>query len=188
MAAINSSLSVPDGIKAPFPPNVTVDNLLSRSKLPDGTNKRIPCAFIIYRTSLQRELESKGYKFSLSQISSMASNEWKNESEEVKYAYINLVNDAKIRYNGQDQNNSVVESASYENMNLHADSENTFIRSLSFSDIINENSINLEIGNNPMIPESSFIVDEFKERIRILEERLNLITELLGVQFDNNSL
>src|SRR5438045_6346693 len=89
-----SSLNVPDGINVPFPPDVTIDNLLSRSKLPDGTNKRIPCAFIVYRISLQRELESKGHKFSRSQISAMASTAWKSESSTVKDAYAKLVNDA----------------------------------------------------------------------------------------------
>src|SRR3954454_16538201 len=110
--------TIPDGIKIPFPPKTSVYDLLSRTKLPDGTNKRIPNAFIIYRKTLHHELVSKGYKFSLSQLSTMASSAWRNESEEVKQAYIDLVNNAKILMSLQDKNDGVIKNANYEGADL----------------------------------------------------------------------
>jgi len=85
------------GVEFPFPPRISIYDLLSKASF-SGNNKRIPNAFITYRMSLQRELVSKGCKVSLSELSIMASNAWKHESEVVKQAYINLVNDAKVLY------------------------------------------------------------------------------------------
>ncbi|RIA84806.1 hypothetical protein C1645_742072 [Glomus cerebriforme] len=186
---INSNLNILYNIKAPSQPEITVDDLLSRNKLPDGTNKRVPCAFIIYRMSLQRELKSKGYKLPLQQISAIAANAWKNESKEVKQAYINLVNNAKARYKeefSQSQNNLVFENfnANFNNIPTNVNSafdsyplpeslQNTSYFGSSFN-----NFITIE-GDDNLVPES----DELKERIRILEGRLNLVADLLGFQF-----
>src|SRR5437763_15968147 len=103
MSNIYPDLNVPVDIKAPHPPKTTVEDLLSR-------NKKIPNAFIIYRTSLHHELRSKGYNIPLQQCSAMASNAWRSESEEVKKAYTKLYNDAKFRYNTS-QDNPVAENA-----------------------------------------------------------------------------
>ncbi|RIA84805.1 hypothetical protein C1645_783378 [Glomus cerebriforme] len=181
--------SVFDNIKAPSQPEITIDDLLSRNKLPDGTNKRIPCAFIIYRMSLQRELKSKGHKLTLQQISAIAANAWKNESEEVKQAYTNLVNNAKARCKeefSQSQNNFVVENANA-NFLLNVTNGNSSVDPLSELSSQNTSHFdittdNLEIDDNLIAPEP-LIVEELKERIRILEGRLNLVAGLLGFQF-----
>ena len=39
-----------------------------------------------------------------------------------------------------------------------------------------------EIGDNLIVPESS-LIDELQDRIRILEERLNLFAKFFGIQF-----
>src|ERR1043165_7564707 len=103
-------------VKPPFPPKTSVYDILSKTKLPNGTNKRIPNAFIIYRKSLHHDLLSKGYKISLSQVSTMASNEWKNESEEVKQTYTDLVNNAKALMSSLQENKN---EANYEGSGLH---------------------------------------------------------------------
>jgi hypothetical protein len=192
---INSGLNI--NIKAPFPPTITANDLLSR---PNGTNKRVPCAFIIYRMSLHREYKSRGFKLSWRQFSPIAANAWRSESDKVKQAYVNLSNETKARYNEsslQDQVNSITEIEVHDNnnadfhmtnlneLNYVADpyefSENIFINSQStFNNYITTDTE--EINDNFIVPESSSI-DELRERIRILEERLNLVTEYLGIQF-----
>jgi hypothetical protein len=186
--------TIPDGIKIPFPPKTSVYDLLSRTKLPDGTNKRIPNAFIIYRKTLHHELVSKGYKFSLSQLSIMASSAWKNESEEVKQAYIDLVNNAKnIMSSLQDKNDGVIKNANYEGANLRNNitAENRLFSQLgnslflndfndssysSFNDLVTTG--NVGIDDTFIVPESSL-----NERIRVLEERQKLMAERLGIRF-----
>jgi hypothetical protein len=187
-------------IKAPSQPKITVADLLSRNKLPNGTKKRVPCAFIIYRMSLQRELKSKGYKLSWPQVSSMAANAWNNESEVVKQEYINLFNDTKARYN-KSRDSLIVENTVENNVDLPMTDvnslnyaidtlpdftfENTLNFGSSFNNLIppeNYNTGNLEINNNLIAFETS-LVDELKERISTLEIRLKLVTELLGIQF-----
>src|SRR5947199_10209894 len=109
-------LNIPNDIKFPFPPKISIYDLLSRTTLLNGNNKRIPNAFIIYRMTLHRELVSKGYKVSLSQLSTMAANAWKCESEEAKQAYIDLVNDAKVLYRKislKEKNDDVSKNANY---------------------------------------------------------------------------
>src|ERR1044072_4156044 len=196
---INSGLNNIN-IKAPFPPTMTADDLLSR---PNGTSKRVPCAFISYRMSLKRGYKSRGFKLSWREFSRIAANTWNNESKEVKQAYIDLFNETKARYNefsSRVQGNSAVEIEDHEEydnnnvvfhmtntneLNYAADpyefSENPFINSqTSFNNYITTDTE--EIGDNLIVPESS-LIDELQERIRILEERLNLFAEFFGIQF-----
>ena len=110
---INSGLNNIN-IKAPFPPTMTADDLLSR---PNGTSKRVPCAFIIYRMSLQREYKSRGFKLSWRESSRIAANTWNSESEEVKQAY--------IAFSSRVQGNSAVEIEEYDNNNVDFHMTNT---------------------------------------------------------------
>lgn len=201
-ASPSTSHSLNIHIKAPSQPNITVDDLLSRKKLPDGTNKRVPCAFIIYRMALQRELKSRGHKLTLPQVSVMAADAWKIEPEEVKQGYIKLSNDAKARYNEtQRRNSSIIENTGDNNTDLP---DNVITDESSFNNVVGphffilppENTLNfdssnnyiatenyynnignLEINNNLTASESSLV-----ERVRILEGHLNLVAEFLGVQ------
>ena len=213
-------------IKPPFPPKISVHDLLSRTESADmKNNKRIPNAFIIYRMALSRELASKNYKVSLSQISTMASNMWKNELDEVKQAYIKLSNDAKALYKDlQKKNNTMVEAANNEdssnildlcnnaitndpgvnqifsqnndqNLNLNVsnivEQSNTIIEpclslpefsppeNILFSDLFNNTN---SCSNNLITTENNNRFTVF-ERIRVLENRQQLLAELLGIQF-----
>lgn len=196
----STSRSLNIHVKAPSQPNITVDDLLSRKKLPDGTNKRVPGAFIIYRMALQRELKSKGHKLTLPKVSAMAADAWKIEPEEVKQEYIKLSNDAKARDN--ETQSSVIENTGDSNTNfpdniitdenslnnavgpysfilppentLYIDTSNNYIATENYYNNIS----NLEINNNLTTSESSLV-----ERIRILEGRINLVAELFGIQF-----
>src|SRR2546423_10961149 len=141
-----------DDIRAPFPPTITADDLLSR---PNGTSKRVPCAFIIYRMSFHRELKSRGFKLSWRQISPMASKAWNNESEEVKQAYTDLCYETKARYNeysSRDQSDTVADVAAeiavadYNAADLHMIGETTSNGDVNPYDF--NNYITTENGND----------------------------------------
>jgi hypothetical protein len=167
-----NNLNIPKDIKPPFPLKIRIHDLLPKS----GNNKRIPNAFIIYRKSLNHELISNGYKISLKQVSTMASKAWKDELDEVKQAYINLVNEAKVLYKGLQLSNSADNAMTFinqiddQNLNtlntvaqLHSEM-NTF-DDYSFNDLITENN---NSDNN------------INERVRLLEERQKFLAEYLG--------
>ena len=116
----------------------------------------------------------------------MAANAWKNEPDEVKQEYINLSDDTKARYNEGPFSQSQDSSSIVENANVMTDvhdvdslnyaysfpgfaPENT----LNFDSSFNNNHISIEndntkIGNN-FIASEYLLVDELKDRIRILE-------------------
>ncbi|RIA92667.1 hypothetical protein C1645_764439 [Glomus cerebriforme] len=150
--------------------------------------------------SLHHELVSKGYKFSLPQISTMASNLWKNESDEVKQAYNDLVNNAKIfmsflndksntfNYeNNNDLNGAVPHNSitTGENPPNGTNVTTTVVEPYSSSEFISSrnrfpfNNSYSSLNNNLVVPESSSI----NERFRVIEERQKLFAEKLGVQF-----
>ena len=70
--------------------------------------------------TLHHELVSKGYRYSLTQLSTMAANAWKHESVEAKQAYIDLVNDAKVLYREislKEKSNTTVKNTNYKDNN-----------------------------------------------------------------------
>ncbi|RIA89133.1 hypothetical protein C1645_825257 [Glomus cerebriforme] len=164
--------------KVPPQPKITVKDLLSRNKLPDGNNKRVPCAFIIYRKTLQHELESKGYKLPMPQISTIAAEE-ESVSQGQSNSVVENVN-ANVLNNVTTDVNSFVDPYSLPDLS-HQNNTPHFETSSFNNFIITEGDNNLEIGNNPIVPEAS-LVDELREYIIILERRLNLIADLLGIQ------
>jgi hypothetical protein len=181
----------PDDIKLPFPPKISIYSLLSKRKLPDGTNKRIPNAFIIYRMSLHHELVSKGYKYSLSQVSTMASKAWKNESKEVKQAYNDIVNNARFLESSLYEENNITNYTMEENHLFSQSDQNavltpttaaTITEPYTPSDFItSENQLFLNhINSYNLITNGSPSIDE---RLRVLEERQKLIAERIGIQF-----
>jgi hypothetical protein len=197
-----TDLNIPIDINLPFLPKISTYDLLSRTTLLNGNNKRIPNAFIIYRMTLHRELVSKGYKVSLTQLSTMAANAWKHETEEAKKVYIDLVNDAKVLYrkislkekndtvlkNANNSNNMTDDFQLFDDQNLnvpHIAAQNdetllldSFNNTYSFNNLVTTENYNN--GNKNSIIS---LVNELIGRIRVLEERQKLMAELLGIQF-----
>lgn len=80
-------------IKLPFPPYIDPYDLVIKShdgKIPS----RSPNAFIIYRKFFIQTARNEGYFLPMTVISSMASQSWERESEEVKEEYKRLSREA----------------------------------------------------------------------------------------------
>lgn len=186
----------PDDIELPFPPKINIYNLLSKSKLPDGTNKRIPNAFIIYRMALNHELVSKGYKYSLSQVSTMASKAWKNESKEVKQVYNSLVNNARVLESSLNDENNITNynNATIGENQLFSQNDQNTVMSPTTATIAESYTPEFITSENPIFishinsyPSLNNLVttniSSIDERLRILEERQKLIAERIGIKF-----
>ncbi|CAG8449586.1 18257_t:CDS:2 [Rhizophagus irregularis] len=80
-------------IKLPFPPYIDPYDLIIKSQ--DGKiPSRSPNAFIIYRKVFIETARNEGYILPMTVISSMASQSWERESEEVKEEYKRLSREA----------------------------------------------------------------------------------------------
>ncbi|PKY37471.1 hypothetical protein RhiirA4_438698 [Rhizophagus irregularis] len=87
-------------INLPFPPTINIDNLVPVPRRFDGDKPpRSPNAFLIYRKAYVKELHSRRINLRMTQISSMASESWKQEPDSVKAEYKRLEEEAKKRYN-----------------------------------------------------------------------------------------
>ncbi|RIA83445.1 hypothetical protein C1645_786374 [Glomus cerebriforme] len=80
-------------IKPPFPPLIDPKDLISKSIVGNKPN-RAPNAFIIYRKMYVREARNEGYCFPMTVLSSMVSQSWEKEPEEVKSYYKKLAKEA----------------------------------------------------------------------------------------------
>ncbi|CAG8438433.1 1591_t:CDS:2 [Diversispora eburnea] len=89
---------VPPAIRLQFPPVVDLVDLISK-KSPDGRiPARAPNAFIIYRKVYVETARKNGHFLPMTTISSMASQSWENEKEEVKVEYRRVAKEAlKVR-------------------------------------------------------------------------------------------
>ncbi|CAI2190373.1 13002_t:CDS:1 [Funneliformis geosporum] len=83
----------------PFPPVLTIDELLANAVKSKKPKVIIPNSFIIYRMSLHREYRNKQMKLpSMKKLSKIAKSSWNKESQIVKNEYIKLAKDAKTLY------------------------------------------------------------------------------------------
>jgi hypothetical protein len=80
-------------IKPPFPPLIDPKDLISKSIVGNKPN-RAPNAFIIYRKMYVREARNEGYCFPMTVLSSIVSQSWEKEPEEVKIYYKKLAKEA----------------------------------------------------------------------------------------------
>ncbi|RIA88413.1 hypothetical protein C1645_774878 [Glomus cerebriforme] len=87
-------------VRPPFPPVITAQDLIptdiSSSKV---ETVRIPNAFIAYRMALVRQLKSQKVACHRSNVSSLASRLWAEESEDVKNTYRKMATDAQMLHN-----------------------------------------------------------------------------------------
>ncbi|KAF0473773.1 MATA-HMG [Gigaspora margarita] len=79
-------------IKLPFPPKINSRDLVILH--PDGRVPKTPNAFIIYRKLFVETARTNGYNLPMNIISSMASQSWEQESNEVKNEYKRIAKEA----------------------------------------------------------------------------------------------
>src|SRR5260363_429881 len=79
-------------IKLPFPPEINSRDLVILH--PDGRIPKPPNAFIIYRKLFVETARTSGYNLPMKIISSMASQSWEQESNEVKNEYKRIAKEA----------------------------------------------------------------------------------------------
>ncbi|KAF0550451.1 MATA-HMG [Gigaspora margarita] len=88
----NQVIDNPQLIKLPFPPKINSRDLVILH--PDGRVPKPPNAFIIYRKLFVETARTNGYNLPMSIISSMASQSWEQESNEVKNEYKRIAKEA----------------------------------------------------------------------------------------------
>ncbi|CAG8721454.1 37291_t:CDS:1 [Gigaspora margarita] len=79
-------------IKLPFPPEINSRDLVILH--PDGRIPKPPNAFIIYRKLFVETTRTSGYNLPMNIISSMVSQSWEQESNEVKNEYKRIAKEA----------------------------------------------------------------------------------------------
>jgi hypothetical protein len=79
-------------VKPPFPPPIDPKDLLIIGK--DNKPTRSPNAFIIYRKVFFKTVRNEGHILPMTAISSMASQSWEQESDEVRKFYKNIAKEA----------------------------------------------------------------------------------------------
>jgi hypothetical protein len=88
-----SKPQVPDEseFRLPFPPTITAHQIMSERKVGKKATKA-PNAFMIYRKIFSKEMKDR--RFQQKNISSLCSNSWKSEPDEVKKFYHKLAHEA----------------------------------------------------------------------------------------------
>src|SRR4051794_32351016 len=89
-------------IKLPFPPTLTINDLIKDPSKPSTSNKvkTFPSAFIAYRTALIKEYRINNSKLPpMGKFSKIAKNSWDREPKHVKDSYNKLIMNAKSIYN-----------------------------------------------------------------------------------------
>ncbi|CAG8504848.1 13855_t:CDS:2 [Funneliformis mosseae] len=82
----------------PFPPNISVDELLEKSRNNNSQPGKVPNCFLIYRLVWVEQIKRVGIKLDLSEISSFVGHKWKCERKEVTDYYRKLSSDAKTKF------------------------------------------------------------------------------------------
>lgn len=88
----NQVIDNPQLNKLPFPPKINSWDLIILH--PDGRVPKPPNAFIIYRKLFAETARTSGYNLPMNIISSMASQSWEQESNEVKNEYKRIAKEA----------------------------------------------------------------------------------------------
>src|ERR1051325_9168932 len=84
------NLSLHD-IRLPFPPPfITVSDFINKRESSSRIFRKSPNAFFIYRKAFTNYLTLLNYKLTMIDVSKFVSNRWKDESNEVKEAYMKI--------------------------------------------------------------------------------------------------
>ncbi|CAG8436526.1 7150_t:CDS:1 [Funneliformis mosseae] len=81
----------PQDIQLPYPPPfITVSDFINKRESSARIFRKSPNAFFIYRKAFTNYLTLLDYKLTMIDVSKLVSYRWKNESEEVKKAYMKI--------------------------------------------------------------------------------------------------
>src|SRR4051812_39939439 len=73
-------------ITLPFPPSITVSDIVNRRK-PSRAKSKSPNAFLIYRKAFLNQLSRSHHNLRMTDVSRLVSKYWQSETEDVKDAY-----------------------------------------------------------------------------------------------------
>ncbi|CAG8559165.1 10756_t:CDS:2 [Ambispora gerdemannii] len=153
----------------PFPPNITVNELIKPMNRKQKKPVKAPNAFMIYRINYSHEIRNDR-KISQPEISSMSSQAWKQESPNVKKTYFDFAKQAKEFYLAQTHVIADDNIGSSQSQSMYED-----VQATENDSLIDKNEI-FEI--NPLVFETfetkeiSFSHVDMQRRITTLEYEL----------------
>lgn len=77
-----------------------IEGFVYKNSLNKKKTSRTSSNFLIYRTKLLRELQTKGYCLKMADVSSLASDKWSGKPEEVKIAFNHTADEIRKRCRG----------------------------------------------------------------------------------------
>src|ERR1043165_3257448 len=84
-------------IRLPFPPpSITVQDFIDKRESSSRIFRKSPNAFFIYRKIFTNYLTLLNYKLTMIEVSRLVSNHWKNESDQVKEAYVKIAKEIDV--------------------------------------------------------------------------------------------
>ncbi|RIA89797.1 hypothetical protein C1645_738352 [Glomus cerebriforme] len=95
-ARIKRVISHHPDIELPFPPTISIDDILRPKK--NIVKSKAPNSFMIYRQVYVRELHQRNLSYAMTDISGIISEKWKHERPHVKDHYTKLSQDANKRH------------------------------------------------------------------------------------------
>ncbi|GBB90304.1 hypothetical protein RclHR1_01720025 [Rhizophagus clarus] len=102
----NANVPTLPRVVLPFPPNITAYEI-AHKRLQSNICSKVPNAFFIYRKVFVDHLLSLDHKFKMTEVSKLASENWKNESQEVISAYKKLSKQVEKELNNMRNKNLV---------------------------------------------------------------------------------
>ncbi|CAB4490770.1 unnamed protein product [Rhizophagus irregularis] len=164
----------------PFPPALTIDDLIKNAQTSDNKPKMVPNAFIAYRMALIREYRIKNKNIKLPRMgvfSRIAENSWNKEPQHVKGYYNKLTQDAKLFYKQNtiqivlDKHMININDQKREQVRFQEssrDKRHVFCDAKSDIEPIQVNDVS-----------TSHINASFKEEIRILQEYVKILEQTI---------
>ncbi|CAI2172420.1 3945_t:CDS:2 [Funneliformis geosporum] len=84
--------------RPPYPPSIDTDYLVENLLKRKSKNPKMPNEFFIYRAALVKELKANNYKIKMTNLSTLASRSWSQESPQVKSEYRKLARETESQY------------------------------------------------------------------------------------------
>jgi hypothetical protein len=173
----------------PFPPNITAYEIAHR-RVRSNICSKVPNAFFIYRKVFMDHLFSldlRYHKLKMSDVSKLASNHWKNESQEVITTYKKLSKQVEKELNNIRNKNLVYANDIEQHKFAKKKGRKSIGEEHSFSKFsINEKSSTIEINNftNEINEGINYSINNKSDSIKIL----NYLQPRLSPNFNFNSI
>ncbi|CAB4382992.1 unnamed protein product [Rhizophagus irregularis] len=148
----------------PFPPALTIDDLIKNAQTSDNKPKMVPNAFIAYRMALIREYRIKNKNIKLPRMgvfSRIAENSWNKEPQHVKGYYNKLTQDAKLFY----KQNTIQIVLDKHMININDQKREQMGEPIQVNDVSTSHICSINAS--------------FKEEIRILQEYVKILEQTI---------